>query len=166
MSSVLVTLQTEMLKVMNRISQLNLIITKIKQFKSNNINNNNIMDNMMNINNNMQNMIMGMNNNMMGMPNMNMFMPNIGMMNNMNMGMQELDLEDQLGWNLIFEDFYDKRSIIIRISEKKLFKEAINIYYLKKGDTSKRKFIFNNKELLPEMKICSGLSNLCRIIVM
>ena len=72
MSSVLLTLQTDMLKVMNAISQLNLIITKIKQFKSNNINNN-IMNNMMNINNNIQNMVMGMNNNMMGMPNMNMF---------------------------------------------------------------------------------------------
>ena len=54
-----------MVKVMNGINQLNLIITKIKQYNENNTNNNtnnNINNNMMNINNNMQNMAMGMNN--------------------------------------------------------------------------------------------------------
>ena len=37
MSSVLLTLQTDMIRVMNGINQLNLIITKIKQYNANNI---------------------------------------------------------------------------------------------------------------------------------
>ena len=37
---------------------------------------------------------------------------------------------------------------------------------LKSGRTDKCKFIFNNKELFAEMKICqSGLTNLSRILV-
>ena len=165
MSSVLVTLQTDMIKVMNAISQLNIIITKIKQFKSNNINDN-IMNNMMNINNNMQNMVMGMNNNMMGMQNMNMGMPSIGMMNNMNMGMQEFSIEEKFGWNLIFENQDDGKSFNVFISEQKLVKEAIGLYMLKSGRNDKCKFVFNNHELYPEMKICqSGLSNMSRILV-
>ena len=37
---------------------------------------------------------------------------------------------------------------------------------LKSGRTDKCKFIFNNKELYGEMKICqSGLTNLSRILV-
>ena len=86
MSSVLFTLQTDMLKVMNEINQLTLIISKIKQYNANNINNN-MINNMMDINNNIQDMAMEMNNNMMGMQGMNMLMPMNGMMNNMNFGM-------------------------------------------------------------------------------
>ena len=37
---------------------------------------------------------------------------------------------------------------------------------IKSGRTDKCKFIFNNKELFPEMKICqSGLTNLSKILV-
>ena len=127
MSSFLLTLQTDMLKAMNGINQLNLIITKIRQFKSNNINSN-FMNNMMNMNNNMQNIVLGMNNNIMGMPNMNMLLPNNGMMNNMNMEMKNDSFEDSIGWNLIFEDQHDRSTINIRISEQKLVKEAISMY--------------------------------------
>ena len=127
MSSVLLTLQTDMIKVMNGINQLNLIITKIKQYNENNINNN-LVNNMMNLNNNMQNMAMGINNNMMGMQGMNMLMPTNGIMNNMNFGMPNLNIEDPEGWTLRFENQWDKNTFNINISEQKLVKEAISMY--------------------------------------
>ena len=164
MSSILLTLQSYMVKVMNGINQLNLIITKIKQYNANNINNN-MINNMMNINNNIQDMAMGMNN-VMGMQGMNMLMPMNGMMNNMNFGMKNLGFEGPEGWILIFEDQNDRLTINIKISEQKLVKEAISMYKLKTGRTEKCKFIFNNHELFPEMKIYeAGLSNLSKILV-
>ena len=111
MNSVLLTLQTNMIKVMNGINQLNLIITKIKQYNSNNM-----INNMMNINNNFQNMALGMNN-MMGIQGMNMLMQMNEMMNNMNFGMNNFNLEDIERWNLTFENQEDNSSIYIRISE-------------------------------------------------
>ena len=160
MSSVLLTLQTDMIKVMNGINQLNLIIIKIKQYNANNINNN-MINNMMNINNNMLNMTMGMNNNMMGMQGMNMIMPMNGMMN---FGMQTINLDDPEGWTLLFEN--NKKITNIKISEQKLVKEAINMYKVKTGYTKHCKFIFNSMELFPELKICqSGLMNNSKIIV-
>ena len=78
----------------------------------------------------------------------------------------KVSIDDQSGWNLIFENQNDKKSLTIRISEQKLVKEAISMYMLKSGRTDKCKFIFNNKELFGEMKICqSGLNNLSRILV-
>ena len=130
----------------------------------------NNMNNMPGVNTMMMNMNMpGVNPMMMNM-NMNMNMP--GMMN-MNMpGMQgtnsntNVDIEDNKGWNLIFENQNDRQSFNIRISEQKLVKEAISLYYLKSNKTEKCKFIFNNKELFPEMKICqSGLNNMSKILV-
>ena len=164
MSSVLLTLQTDMIKVMNGITQLNVIISNIKQYKENNMNNNMLINNMMNnINDNIQNINMGMNN-MIGMQYMNMPMPMNGMINNINIGMNNFS-EDVNGWNLIFEDNMYRNSIPVRISEQKSIKEAIKIYLLKSGITDKCKFIFNT-ELLPEMKICdSGLTNMSKIIV-
>ena len=77
-----------------------------------------------------------------------------------------VSIDDQSGWNLIFENQNDKKSLTIRISEQKLVKEAISMYMIKSGRTDKCKFIFNNKELFAEMKICqSGLNNLSRILV-
>ena len=77
-----------------------------------------------------------------------------------------ISIDDNQGWNLIFENQNDKTSITIRISEQKTVKEAISKYMLKSGRTDKCKFIFNNKELYQEMKICqSGLNNLSRILV-
>ena len=151
--------------------------------------------NMMNMNNmgggvNMMNMNMpGMNtmmmNNMNNMPGMNTMMMNMNMpganpmMMNMNMNMPGanptmpgtntntvVDIEDAKGWNLIFENQNDRQTFNIRISEQKLVKEAISLYYLKSNKTDKCKFIFNNKELFPEMKICqSGLTNMSKILV-
>ena len=142
------------------------------------------MPNMMNNNMGMNDMA-GMMGGNMGMPNMmnNMGMPN--MMNNMgmpnmmnNMGMpnmmnnvgtpeaQKVSIEDATGWNLIFENQNDRQQITVTISEQKLVKEAISAYLLKANRTDKCKFIFNNKELFPEMKICqSGLSNMAKILV-
>jgi len=164
MSSVLLTLQTDMFKVMNGINQLNLIISKIRQNNLSNMDNN-MINNMMNINNNMQNMAMGMNN-MMGIQNMNMLMPMNGIMNNMNFGIPGLNLEDHDGWNLLFENQWDKKFVTIRISEKKQVKEAINMYKIKSNNNRECKYRFNNKELIPEMKICqSGLNNFSKILV-
>ena len=75
-------------------------------------------------------------------------------------------MEDTQGWNLIFENQNDKSTITIRISEQRLVKEAISMYLVKSGRNDKCKFIFNNKELFPDMKICqAGLNNLSRILV-
>ena len=108
----------------------------------------------------------------MGMAGMGGMMP--GMMPNMGGAMPttpissdtNTSIDDPTGWNLIFENQNDKKSFIIRISEQKLVKEAISKYMLKSGRADKCKFIFNNKELFTEMKICqSGLNNLSRILV-
>ena len=111
--------------------------------------------------------------NMPGMGGMNM--PGMGGMNMPGMGGMQttqtdnntnMNIEDAQGWNLIFENQNDKTSVTIRISEQKLVKEAISMYMLKSGRSDKCKFIFNNKELFTEMKICqSGLNNLSRILV-
>ena len=134
------------------------------------------MPGMMNNMNNMPGMTGMMNN--MQMPGMtgmmnNMQMPGMtGMMNNMQMpGMTgttgtNISIEDAQGWNLIFENQNDRQTVNVRISEQKLVKEAISAYMLKSNRTDKCKFIFNNKELFPEMKICqSGLSNMAKILV-
>ena len=155
-----------------------------------NMGNGNMMNmNMMNMGGgvNMMNMNMpGMNTMMMNnMPGMNTMMMNMNMpganpmMMNMNMNMPGanptmpgantntvVNIEDANGWNLIFENQNDRQTFNIRISEQKLVKEAISYYYLKSNKTEKCKFIFNNKELFPEMKICqSGLTNMSKILV-
>ena len=99
-----------------------------------------------------------------GLPGINPFLggmnPGFGMLSGM------VDIDDINGWNLIFEDPVDKKSLCIRISEKKLVKEAINMYYLKTGRNDKCRFIFNHQDLFGEMIICqSGLNNLSRILV-
>ena len=108
----------------------------------------------------------------MGMAGMGGMMP--GMMPNMGGAMPttpissdtNTSIDDPTGWNLIFENQNDKKSLTITISEQKLVKEAISKYMLKSGRTDKCKFIFNNKELFADMKICqSGLTNLSRILV-
>ena len=124
--------------------------------------------------NNMNMMGMGGMNNMMGMGGMNNMM-GMGGMNNMNMmGMGGMDMmnqdsvkiDDNKGWNLIFENQNDKQTYNIRISENKTVQEAINMYKIKSGRQGKMKFIFNNKELCADFKICqSGLNNLSRILV-
>ena len=80
LSQVTLSLQSDMLKVMTGINKINLLITKINQYRGNN---NNMMNNM-----NMNMMAMGnimgdINNNMMNMNYMNNMM-NMNNMNNMN----------------------------------------------------------------------------------
>ena len=104
----------------------------------------------------MGNPMMGMNPMMSGMNPMMQF-------GGMNPGMVSPQPQTQAD---SFENQNDKKSLTIRISEQKLVKEAISMYMLKSGRTDKCKFIFNNKELFGEMKICqSGLNNLSRILV-
>ena len=125
---------------------------------------------------------MGMNPSMMGMMN-NPMMANMNnmpmdpsmMMNNQMMGNMpgiqglggmNMDIGDINGWNLIFENQKDGQSYNIRISQYKTVQEAINLFKIKSNQSGKMKFIFNNKELFPQMKICqSGLENLSRITV-
>ena len=81
-----------------------------------------------------------------------------------NNGTQVTNIDDKKGWNLIFQS--TKNTVTITISEQKLVKEAISMYKLKTGTDEQCKFVFNNKELYPEMKICqSGLTNLSKITV-
>ena len=167
MGSIILTLQTDMIKVMNGINQLNMIISKIKQYKANNNMMNNMNNNMMNymMNNMMKNMNIGMNN-MIGFQDMNMQMPMNAMMNNMNMINQNPFFDDN-EWSLIFENQYDGKIYNIKISKEKLFREAINMYRLKSGRTDKKfKFIFNNHEIYYEKKISeTGLDNMSKILV-
>ena len=77
-----------------------------------------------------------------------------------------ITIDDENGWNLIFEDGNSRKEITIRINNEKLVKEAIAKYMLKSGRTDKCKFVFDGKELIPKMKINqSGLSNKSRILV-
>ena len=98
-------------------------------------------------------------------------MGGMNMMNQMNgmnmMNTDSVNLEDNKGWNLIFENQNDRTTVNIKISENKTVKEAINLYKLKSNRTKEKlKFVFNNKELFSEMRICqSGLNNMSKILV-
>ena len=79
--------------------------------------------------------------------------------------MMNIPLEYEKGWNLIFEDKFGC-VVTVTINEQKLVKEAISLYILKSGKTSKCKFVFNGHTLNPEVKICqAGLSDHCKIYV-
>ena len=129
--------------------------------------------NMMNPMAGMSGMNMNMMNPMAGMSgmNMNMMNPMAGMsgMNMMGMNMMNQDsvnIDDNKGWNLIFENQNDRQTYTIRISENKTVKEAISLYKIKSGRKDKMKFVFNNKELCSDLKICqSGLTNCSKILV-
>ena len=162
MSSVLLTLQGDMFKVMDGINKLNLIITKIKQYQNNN-NINNMNNQMNNIMNNMQNINMGMNN-MMNMQGMNMQMPmNPIMMNNI---INQNDIVDPDGLTLIFNEAGDASKFFIKISGQKLFKEAINKFCSKKQREPERYyFLYNGQKLNPEIKISElGLQDMSKIV--
>ena len=73
-----------------------------------------------------------------------------------------------MGWNLLFENQTNRQIVNIRISEDKFAKEAISAYLLKVNESNVNdfKFIFNNKQLFPEMKISqTGLNNGSKILV-
>ena len=123
------------------------------------------------MNQNMMNQNM-MNQNMMNnlmMQNMMMYqmMPNMGinptsMLNQIN----ENSLIDPNGWNLKFEIPRDGKTYNIVIDRNKKVQEAINRFKLKSNIQDKCKFIFNNKELFPELEICqSGLQDGSKISV-
>ena len=123
MSSILLTLQTDMIKVMNEINQYKANNNMMSNMNYNMMNN--MMNNMLN---NMKNINIGMNN-IIGVQGMKMQMPMNSMMNNINQNFKD----DDNGWNLFFENNNDKRVFNIKISEQKLVKEAINTYKLKSG---------------------------------
>ena len=140
-----------------------------------NMMNNQMMQNM-NMNPAMMNMNMDpsmMNNqmmqNMINMQNMNMNMdPSMMMMMmlmNNQMGGNNNGIDDPIGWNLQFEITGVKTYNII-INENKKVSEAIEKFKKKSSMKDKCDFIFNNKNLSPELTICeSGLSNGSKISV-
>ena len=69
-------------------------------------------------------------------------------------------------WDLLFENQTTKRTTVIRINPNKKCFEAINMYRIKSGDKEKVKFLFNNKEINPELTIFeTGLHPISRIKV-
>ena len=106
---------------------------------------------------------MGMPGMNMGMPGMNMGMPGMGNMADIG---KVAGVDDPQGWNLVFENQNDLNSIIVTISEQKTIKEAISKYRIKANRTDPCKFVFNSKQLYPEMRICeSGLKDKSKILV-
>ena len=106
---------------------------------------------------------MGMPGMNMGMPGMNMGMPGMGNMADIG---KVAGVDDPQGWNLVFENQNDLNSIIVTISEQKTVKEAISKYRIKANRTDPCKFVFNSKQLYPEMRICeSGLKDKSKILV-
>ena len=142
LSSEIIILQSEMIKVMNGINKINLIIKKIQQHQLNNMNNNIMMNNMMN-----------------NIPNLN-----IGM-NNINFGFQNQNFKKVEEWNLLFENKTLGGNVNIIIDPQQYIKEAINRYCLRSEiDPNNYKFMFNGRDLIPDMKIIqSGLSDNSRI---
>ena len=156
-------LNNEIFFLKNEINNLKILLM--------NKNNKNIGQIGMSMMNQMGGMDMNMMNQMGGMGGMDMNMMNqMGGMGGIDINMMNqmggMNLGDNKGWNLIFENQNDKQMYDIRISENKTIREAINLYKIKSGREGKMKFIFNNKELIPEVQICkSGLNNLSRILV-
>ena len=123
-------------------------------------------NNMMNMNPMMMNMnpmMMNTNPTMMNMNpmmmNMNPAMMNMNqmMMNNM-MGvnnMQNMNIGDYQGWNLIFQEKQGNKATVITISPDKTVHEAISLYKIKENINNKEmiKFIFNGKQLIPSLKL-------------
>ena len=141
------------------------------------MNQNMMNQNMMNqnmMNQNMMNQNM-MNQNMMNnlmMQNMMMYnpmypmMPNIGINPTILSQINDNSLNDPNGWNLKFEIPGDGKTYNIVIDRNKKLQEAINRFKLKSNMQEKCKFIFNNKELFPELEICqSGLQDGSKISV-
>ena len=131
-----------------------------------NMNNINMMNNQMMMNYLMQ---MNMNPQMMAMmmnnPQFMAMMNNPMMMNNPAAG-GNFSIEDNQGWNLVFEKKSGGPTINLTISPEKTVTEAVNAYKLKSMEEGQMKFIFNGKELPYSLKICqSGLNNGSKILV-
>ena len=82
----------------------------------------------------------------------------------------QASMQNQLNketWNLLFDVHNYGRFIIINIDPDKTCKEAIDMFKIKIGFDDNFRFIFNNKILIPEMKINqSELKDFSKILVM
>ena len=170
-TKVSLNLQTDIIKVMTGINQLNLLLTKIKQIRENN--NNNLMGNM----NNMNNMLNNMNqmNNMMMTMNMNlnetqMMNPMMGLNPMMNTTMMEInpmmnsfeDININNQINIIFQKNDGSDEITtIHCDKNDKIKDIIKKYRSKSLDINKKiVFIFNAKKLNENLTVSeSGLIN-------
>ena len=114
----------------------------------------------------MMNPPMGMMNNMgMTINPLNMINPMMNLPGSKNTTPQNLFVKDGNIWNLIFEN--NESRVNIAISEQKLIKDAISIYRKKTGNEQECIFIYNNKKLYDELKICqSELRNNSHILVL
>ena len=116
----------------------------------------------------MMNPQMSMMNNpqMMQMMQMMMNNPQIMAMMNNPAGGGNISIDDNQGWNLVFEKKSGGPTINLTISPEKTVTEAINAYKIKSMQDGEMKFIFNGKELPYSLKICqSGLNNGSKILV-
>ena len=81
----------------------------------------------------------------------------------------QASMQNQLNkktWNLLFDVHNYGRVINIKIDPDKTCKEAIDMFKLKIGFDDNFRFIFNNKILIPEMKINqSELKDFSKILV-
>ena len=129
-----------------------------------NMNNPMMMNYLMQMQMNPQMMAMMMNNPQFVAMMNNMMMANNQMMINNPIG--NMSVDDNQGWNLVFEKKSGGATINLTISPEKTVTEAINAYKLKSMEDGQMKFIFNGKELPYSLKICqSGLNNGSKILV-
>ena len=125
------------------------------------------MNNMNNMNNQMMmNYLMQMQMNPQMMAQFMTMMNNQQMMMMNNMAGGNISIDDNQGWNLVFEKKSGGGTINLLISPEKTVTEAINAYKIKSMQDGEMKFIFNGKELPYSLKICqSGLNNGAKILV-
>ena len=108
----------------------------------NNMNNQMMMNYLMQMQMNPQMMVMMMNN-----PQFMAMMNNQMMMMNNVAGGGNISIDDNQGWNLVFEKKSGGPTVNLTISPEKTVTEAINAYKLKSMEEGQMKFIFNGKEL-------------------
>ena len=164
-----------MSKVMTGINQLNLLISNIQKYRTNNNIMNNIMNNMMNsnnmINNNnmMNNNINNMMNNLNNMNNLINNNNNNPMMGNINMNMNQYPNIPK-SFTVIFRHIgndTNKLPIIVNIQENEKISDIIQKYRQKSSNYDiNLKFIFNAKDLNPFLTVAeAGITNNSNIFV-
>ena len=95
----------------------------------------------------------------------NMIIPTMNPLYSKDTASRNLSIEDKVGWNLIFEN--NRVRINIVISERKLVKDAIDMYRVKTRNKENCIFIYNNRRLPESLTIAqSGLINNSRILVL
>jgi len=164
MSKVLLNLQSDMSKVMTGINQLNLLISNIQKYRTNN----NIMNNMMNSNNMMNNNINNMMNNLNNMN--NLINNNINpMMGNINMNMNQYPNIPK-SFTVIFRhtgNDTNKLPIMVNVKENEKISDIIQKYRQKSSNYDiNLKFIWNAKNLNHSLTVAeAGLTNKANIFV-